>query len=322
MHDYEAAIDGVLSGSDASDDFSKGNGWVGEENEMLNFEALANGVSDFEGFNFEGEGWSDKEQEFDDFDSFMPDDEQWDSESNQAYEFDDYAEENESSIYGFDGEWSNEPTGGLLTDEEIDELAYEFVSLATAQEMEAFLGKVFGGIAKKVGGALKGSLGRKVMRAGSSLLGRALPVVGSALGTAILPGFGTGVGGALGGQLRSLFSRSGRKTLGRSMTRRALSSARRAARSNPLTGLLNRGGGRMVRSMFGFELEATHDDPRTEVARRVLRTVADAANSASRNGHDSETAVFGAFREASDLHLPPAIRASLIALPVADRSFA
>lgn len=307
MNDYESAVDEMLSDQDDSQQELEWNDEFEAESNM-SFESEFDDEFDDEFDNeFENNLEGDFEQEFDgEFEAGFKS--EFDDEFDNEFEFD------------FEGNGVEDTMrGGPLGESEVDALAREYVGIGTPQEMEAFLGKLFKGVAKKVGGALKGGIGRKILKAGSSLLGRALPVVGSALGTAILPGVGTGLGGVLGGQLKNLFSRRGRRgrrgrrSLGRSLTRRALRSARRVGRRNPLQSLLARGGGRMVRSMFGFEMEANGVDPQVEVARRVIRTVAEAADVASRNGFDSEAAVADAFRRASANNLPPAIRASLIA---------
>lgn len=84
------------------------------------------------------------------------------------------------------------------------ELAMELLSVASEEELEQFLGKVFkkiargvkkvgsfvGKVAKPLGGVLKG------------IAKKALPFVGGALGSFIpIPGVGTALGSALGGAL-------------------------------------------------------------------------------------------------------------------------
>ncbi|MBT8099137.1 MAG: hypothetical protein KJO82_05275 [Gammaproteobacteria bacterium] len=297
MNDFETAVDQILMEPSGANEL-----------ELYEYE----NYSDYENFD---DDFSDDEFELDDDDD-LSNELEWSAGGDNEFDFED---ENSFEWQGETGDTSYEfeYEGGSLSEAEVEDLARDLVNVSTPQEMEAFFGKLIKGVKKVAGKALSGGLGRKLLKAGSGLLGRALPLVGSSLGTALLPGIGTALGGRLGGQLRSLFSRRGRRSMRRSLTRQAVRSARRVGRRNPLTSILGRGGGQALRSLFGFEAEAASGNPQFEVAKRVIRTVADASATASRDGDESDAAVARAFGSAASRNLPPAIRAAMVSEPAA-----
>jgi uncharacterized protein (DUF697 family) len=102
-------------------------------------------------------------------------------------------------------------------------LAMELLAVASEEELDQFLGKMFkkvgrfvGKVARPLGGVLKG------------LAKKALPFVGSALGSFIpIPGVGTAIGGALGGALANALEM---ETAGLEGEERELEMARRFVR--------------------------------------------------------------------------------------------
>jgi hypothetical protein len=83
-----------------------------------------------------------------------------------------------------------------------------------------------------------------------------------------------------------------------------------------LTSLIGRQGGNALKSLFGFEAESADGDPQMDLARRVIRTVADAAEIASRNDNESDTAIADAYRQAAGRNLPLAVRAAMLSGPI------
>jgi uncharacterized protein (DUF697 family) len=125
------------------------------------------------------------------------------------FEFEDEAgseEYEDEAEYESEGEHEEEAefedAESPFSEEEEAELAMELLSVASEDELDQFLGKLF----KRVGRGLK-KVGRRLKRVvrplGRALRGvakRALPFVGGALGSFIpIPGVGTAVGSALGG---------------------------------------------------------------------------------------------------------------------------
>jgi len=189
------------------------------------------------------------------------------------------------------------PDDPFVSGEDVETLAYELVSLDSEQQLEAFLGKIFKSIKKKLPGAAKFLRGP-----GRALLARALPLVGSAAGS-IVPGLGTALGGAAGSALASAI---GGKAAG----------GGRGA--NPLTALLGSGAaGNILGSMLGGGMEAaTLQEAKLDVAKRLVRTVADAASSVASDPDFARNAgqtARSALTSALQRNVPPAIRATLAA---------
>jgi hypothetical protein len=86
-----------------------------------------------------------------------------------------------------------------LSEEEVEELASELLTVASEEELDYFLGNLF----KKAAGALgkfgSSSLGKKVSGLVKGFAKKALPTLGGAAGNFLLPG----VGGAIGASLAS-----------------------------------------------------------------------------------------------------------------------
>ncbi|MGB5347662.1 MAG: hypothetical protein WBN23_15960 [Woeseia sp.] len=304
MGDFEAAVDQMLSGTYDGSALGQELEWESSDFDL---------PTDYESYgNYENDDGYDALSDTGDNELFAP---SFEASFSSGYGADSDFEWNDDTNDELEFEFADSPSGGLLSEADVQDLANDLVGVATPQEMEAFFGKLFKKVGKVAGKAMRGGLGQKLLRAGSGLIGRALPVVGSALGTAMLPGIGTGLGGALGGQLKNLFSRGGRRSLGRSLTRTAIGSARRAAQGNPLLSMLAKGSGSQLRSLFGFEMEYGFGDPQLEIAKRVVRTVADAADIAGRSDDESDSAIAAAFRQAADNNLPVAVRAAMLAGP-------
>lgn len=88
-----------------------------------------------------------------------------------------------------------------FSEEEEMELAEELLSVASEEELDLFLGKVF----KKIGRGFKKTF-RPLGRVLKSVAKKALPFVGGALGSFIpIPGVGTAIGSAVGGALSKAF---------------------------------------------------------------------------------------------------------------------
>lgn len=89
---------------------------------------------------------------------------------------------------------------GPYTEAEEIALAAELLAVASEEELEEFLGKIWKGI-KKVG-SFVGRIAKPFTGALKAVAKKALPFVGGALGSLIpIPGVGTAVGSALGGAL-------------------------------------------------------------------------------------------------------------------------
>ena len=304
-NDFETAVDQFLADADGDADFESY-----ENDNYVEFEGLDD--------DFDDDELDDLDDLDDELELYFSGENEGDFESYSEFEFDDADidddDDDELEWYGesesYLGDFESGAAVSMLSEAEVEELARDLVGVSTTDEMEAFfkkIGRAFRNVGKK--------LGKKVLKAGSGLIGRALPIVGSSLGTALLPGVGTALGGSLGGQLRNLFSRRGRRSLGRSLTRQAVKSARRLGRRNPLSSLLGRRGGQALKSLFGFEAESAYGDPQLDVARRVVRTMADAADIASRSDSESDAAVSAAYRTAAERNLPPAVRAAMLTGP-------
>ncbi|HEY8201707.1 MAG TPA: hypothetical protein VII47_10160 [Actinomycetota bacterium] len=85
------------------------------------------------------------------------------------------------------------------------ELATELLELSSEQELEQFLGNVFKGISRAVGGFIRSPVGRALGGALKGIARKALPMVGGALGSFVAPGIGTALGSRLGSMASRLF---------------------------------------------------------------------------------------------------------------------
>jgi hypothetical protein len=80
------------------------------------------------------------------------------------------------------------------------ELAAELLSVSNEQELDQFLGKIFKGVKKAVGGLVKSPVGKALGGILKTAAKKALPIAGGALGTFV----GGPAGGALGSKLASM----------------------------------------------------------------------------------------------------------------------
>jgi hypothetical protein len=232
--------------------------------------------------------------------------------------------------------------GGLssvLSTEEEAELAAELASITTEAEMEEFLGKLF----KKVKRGVR-KIGKKVLPAakrfikgpGRKLLSRALPIVGTAVGSALAPGIGTQIGGAAGSAFGSLLGGGGAP----GVPQPALPSipglpsggasplaAMFGGGSNPLAALLGGGGGNPLAALLGSgfggnilgkllggEMEsATLYEAKHDLAKRIVRTVAQGTAQAASNPIAARKVLKSAIKK----NIPAALRPALVAVPSA-----
>jgi len=107
-----------------------------------------------------------------------------------------------TEAFEFEGEEESEfqaEEGGVLHEEELNELATELLSVSNERELEQFLGGLFKKVGSAVGSFIKSPIGQQLGGMLKSVASKALPVAGAALGNLIVPG----VGGAIGGKLAS-----------------------------------------------------------------------------------------------------------------------
>jgi uncharacterized protein (DUF697 family) len=92
-----------------------------------------------------------------------------------------------------------------LSESEEIELASELLELGNEQELEQFLGNLFKGVSRAVGGFIKSPIGKALGGVLKNVAKKALPVVGGALGSMVAPGIGTALGSKLGSMAGGLF---------------------------------------------------------------------------------------------------------------------
>lgn len=92
-----------------------------------------------------------------------------------------------------------------LSESEEVELASELLELGSEQELEQFLGNLFKGVSRAVGGFIKSPIGKALGGVLKNVAKKALPVVGGALGSMVAPGLGTALGSKLGSMASGLF---------------------------------------------------------------------------------------------------------------------
>lgn len=115
------------------------------------------------------------------------------------------SEEQEEVLLGeILGALPQEATGGLGEALE-NELAAELLEITNEQELEQFLGKVFGKVVRGVGKFVKSPVGRALGGVLKGVAKKALPIVGGALGSFVAPGIGTAIGSKLGSMASGLF---------------------------------------------------------------------------------------------------------------------
>ncbi len=96
-------------------------------------------------------------------------------------------------------------TESPLSEAQETELAGELLEIQSEEELEQFLGNIFKGVAKSVGGFIKSPVGQALGGVLKNVAKKALPVVGGALGSFVAPGLGTAVGSKLGSMASNLF---------------------------------------------------------------------------------------------------------------------
>ena len=94
---------------------------------------------------------------------------------------------------------------GPLSEAQEMELASELLEISSEEELEEFLGNLFKGVAKSVGGFIKSPIGKQLGGILKGVAKKALPVVGGALGSFVAPGVGTAIGSKLGSMASGLF---------------------------------------------------------------------------------------------------------------------
>jgi uncharacterized protein (DUF697 family) len=85
------------------------------------------------------------------------------------------------------------------------ELTAELLEISSEEELEEFLGNLFKGVSKAVGGLIRSPVGQQLGGILKGVAKQALPVVGGALGSFVAPGVGTAIGSQLGSMASGLF---------------------------------------------------------------------------------------------------------------------
>jgi uncharacterized protein (DUF697 family) len=131
--------------------------------------------------------------------------------------------ESETEAYEYGGELGQETTGEYQEYQEFQEfqelqeqesplhevqemeLAAELLEITNEAELEEFLGKLFRGVTRAVGGIMKSPIGQALGGVLKNVAKQALPMVGGALGSFLVPGVGTALGSRLGSMAGNLF---------------------------------------------------------------------------------------------------------------------
>ncbi|MGZ4233879.1 MAG: hypothetical protein ACXVVQ_20960 [Solirubrobacteraceae bacterium] len=137
-----------------------------------------------------------------------------------------YQGEDEQFLGDILGALTGEGESPLSEAQEV-ELATELLEITSEEELEEFLGNLFKGVAKSVGGFIKSPIGRQLGGILKSVAKKALPVVGGALGSFVAPGVGTAIGSKLGSMASGLFEM---ETAGMSQEQAQFEVARRYVR--------------------------------------------------------------------------------------------
>jgi uncharacterized protein (DUF697 family) len=95
--------------------------------------------------------------------------------------------------------------GEMESSQSETELAHELLEISSEEELEQFLGNLFKGAAKAVGGFIRSPVGKALGGALKSVAKTALPVAAGALGNFIVPGVGGAIGSKLGSMASKLF---------------------------------------------------------------------------------------------------------------------
>jgi uncharacterized protein (DUF697 family) len=140
--------------------------------------------------------------------------------------YESYEGEDEQFLGDILGALTGEGEGPLSEAQEM-ELAAELLEISSEEELEEFLGNLFKGVAKSVGGFIKSPIGKQLGGVFKGILKKALPVVGGALGSFVAPGVGTAIGSKLGSMASGLFEL---ETAGMSQEQAQFEGARRYVR--------------------------------------------------------------------------------------------
>jgi uncharacterized protein (DUF697 family) len=92
-----------------------------------------------------------------------------------------------------------------LNEQQETALAQELLEITNEEELEEFLGNIFKGVAKAVGGVIRSPIGQALGGVLKNVAKTALPIVGGALGSFVAPGIGTALGSKLGSMASGLF---------------------------------------------------------------------------------------------------------------------
>lgn len=230
---------------------------------------------------FEGDAAYEFEDEANFEDEAVFEDEAYESDFEAEFESRDDDPDDDISGEWEDSEWAsfNNEANAILSESEISDLAYELLEITDEAELEEFLGKIFRKVkrgVRKIGRRIGKGVGRFIRGSGGKLLRGALPLVGSAVGS-IIPGAGTMIGGAAGSALAGLLGGKGAKG-GAGGALAGLLGA-----GNPLAALLGSGAlGNLLGPLLGREMEsATLPEAKHDLAKRVIRTIAESADSES-----------------------------------------
>lgn len=118
--------------------------------------------------------------------------------------YESYEGEDEQFLGDILGALTGEGEGPLSEAQEM-ELTSELLEISSEEELEEFLGNLFKGVAKSVGGFIKSPIGKQLGGILKGIAKKALPVVGGALGSFVAPGVGTAIGSKLGSMASGLF---------------------------------------------------------------------------------------------------------------------
>lgn len=153
----------------------------------------------------------------------------------------------ESGMYGeagVYGEYNNEyALESPFSEAEEMELAAELLTIQSEAELDQFLGKLFKGVSRLAGRAIKSPVFRQLGGALKGVAKQALPMLGSAAGNFFLPGIGGAIGGKLGSaagqmlglELEGLSHEDQEFEVARQVVRLAGAAANSAAQAAPST---------------------------------------------------------------------------------------
>jgi len=253
-------------------------------------------------------------------------------------------DDDDDDTYGYEAYGDEDDQ--ILTSEEEQALAFELMTLQSEADLEEFLGKLFRkakkGISKLARRARKKLIPaavKFVKGPGRKLLAKALPMIGTAVGTAFAPGAGTQIGGAAGGVLGNLLGGGGgapapaapgfgapglpagwppiNSPIGGPGGLGPLAGPLGGG-GNPFAQLLGSGNaGNLLGALMGGEMEqATLEEAKLDLSKRLVRTMAQAAGDAatdSRATSNPRKAARSALAVAVRRNIPAGVRQVLAA---------